>query len=1207
MQTSLTSWLPGCCLALSGAALISLPGYASPLFSPSDNAIQSSAESLQFYVVELSAALTVDHGKINPNALTGLKQQQEAFIDQLYTRFNNIEVQSGSKLLANTLRLKLTATQALAVSQMAGVKQVSLASAALPLPAPLSLSMLPQRPLAKEAKAADTNIGAGVSIALISTGIDYTHASLGGTGTKEAYQQAWQYAGVPFDGFPTSVVTKGWDFFSEREPQFIVADINPLDSALDTSSTGGRGTALASIIHQLAPAAKLWAGKIYRASRIGSTVYPLDPNTSQLQDALEWALDPNRDGDTSDRADIIVLDVAAFGPGFYTEQDVWIDTYAAMAKNIQKAASLGSLVLVPQGIGPQQGSYMTPIQAIAPAALAVGTAESGVDSLSVAANSLHGPVRGDVNAIKPDLVGFYTEQQVALVGSGDAQGVASDNVFALAHAAAMAAALKGARPQLNGLELKALLMNTANNQLSTPDGEQLAAVSWVGAGLPDVAAAAASPAVAWELATGLPSLHLGNLELLASEQRHIQRELYIRNLSDKPLTYTLSTTKRDGGPDAAALSWQLPSTITVPANRAVTVPVTLSIDGRQLTKWPLINANDYTAQQWRATEMDGYLTLKATDDIPDIQLPWLVRARPAADIQVHFDTYREQVGSVYYGEQGVFPLGEALFPEAYTGREQEFENTASTDVTFTVLPVVARNRQPRDATVGAMGGMILQNLASAVIPEGRCEAGRKLTLAVTLFKPRALPFRSYFDTAVNGAIDFIITRGEVLTNYPDTSIQNVLSLITDRDLLLVGFVELDENGVPQAYYQDIDIPINPADPRASLKISKLPVRFATDSRNLLVDYCLDELARSDVTEADFNQNLGYMARTDRDALPTIQQPFIPFNPVNMGPIVTRYEYDWFGNLIEVTSNQANHVALSAHGSTTAVADYVNEMTLAPGERATVSAVMDGYCEYAGQCGSGFVLMAEDADFHMWSSLTLGNDHGFIAGPRQGQQFNVLDNAESGQLVGTIQLESDAFFNLAGGVGAESYELRLMSPLPDNALRVTRQGEIFVDDASALNADGINRYHLKVYAQMKDSDILLSSTVEILVTVSSSNVSAPVLTAPSSAALTATVGSNINVDLSLLFNDAEDDLLTFSAAGLAVGLQLDSSSGKLSGSLDSEGSYPFTVTVSDGRHATETSFTLTVNAKTANSSGGSFGGGLLLLLLATLRRRTSHPN
>jgi hypothetical protein len=309
MYKALFPWLPRY-LVLGGLGFISLPGLAA-ISDKTEHFYRPQAESTQqnIYVVELKAAPATEISRVTANTPAGLQQQQDDLLQQLYVRFAGVELHSGNTLPVNSVTVSLTAAQALEVSQMAGVKRINLASDALPLPAAASWSLAPQPRSAGIAATADASVGKGVKIALISTGVDYTHASLGGAGTPEAYQQAWQYAGVPFDGFPTNVITKGWDFYSERDRSSAYADMNPIDSALDSNGQyGGRGTALASIIHQLAPGAELWVGKVYRASRFGGAVIPGDPTTDHVRDALEWALDPNRDGDTSDRADIIVLD-----------------------------------------------------------------------------------------------------------------------------------------------------------------------------------------------------------------------------------------------------------------------------------------------------------------------------------------------------------------------------------------------------------------------------------------------------------------------------------------------------------------------------------------------------------------------------------------------------------------------------------------------------------------------------------------------------------------------------------------------------------------------------------------------------------------------------------------------------------------------------------------------------------------------------------
>ena len=64
--------------------------------------------------------------------------------------------------------------------------------------------------------------GTGTTVAIIDTGIDYTHADFHGSGTVEAYNAAVnaptvitdEYAGAPL--FPTAKVVGGWDCVGER-------------------------------------------------------------------------------------------------------------------------------------------------------------------------------------------------------------------------------------------------------------------------------------------------------------------------------------------------------------------------------------------------------------------------------------------------------------------------------------------------------------------------------------------------------------------------------------------------------------------------------------------------------------------------------------------------------------------------------------------------------------------------------------------------------------------------------------------------------------------------------------------------------------------------------------------------------------------------------------------------------------------------------
>jgi subtilisin family serine protease len=160
--------------------------------------------------------------------------------------------------------------------------------------------------------------GEGVSVAVLDTGIDYTHARLGGDGTREAYLAAYggsvdDPANTSRDGlFPTAKVVGGFDFIGEHwvpdaEP---APDPDPIDcgpGGTPPSCTGGHGTHVASIIagdNGVAPGADLYAYKVC------SSVSPSCSGVAILQ-AFEAALDPNGDGDVEDAVDVINLSLGA--------------------------------------------------------------------------------------------------------------------------------------------------------------------------------------------------------------------------------------------------------------------------------------------------------------------------------------------------------------------------------------------------------------------------------------------------------------------------------------------------------------------------------------------------------------------------------------------------------------------------------------------------------------------------------------------------------------------------------------------------------------------------------------------------------------------------------------------------------------------------------------------------------------------------------
>lgn len=151
--------------------------------------------------------------------------------------------------------------------------------------------------------------GEGKTIAVIDTGIDYTHADFGGSGVSSDYDNN-DPSLVEEGTFPTSRVIGGYDFagleYDAGIPSLSIAqpDADPLDDGTHGSHVSGiaAGGGIDGILGSgIAPEANLFALKVFGAN--GST------NLTNL--AIEMAVDPNGDGDPSDAVDVINMSLGS--------------------------------------------------------------------------------------------------------------------------------------------------------------------------------------------------------------------------------------------------------------------------------------------------------------------------------------------------------------------------------------------------------------------------------------------------------------------------------------------------------------------------------------------------------------------------------------------------------------------------------------------------------------------------------------------------------------------------------------------------------------------------------------------------------------------------------------------------------------------------------------------------------------------------------
>ncbi|MFN8194648.1 MAG: S8 family serine peptidase [Nocardioidaceae bacterium] len=176
------------------------------------------------------------------------------------------------------------------------------------------------------------NTGAGVDIGVIDSGIDWTHADFGGVGTPEAYAAADGTDPAWRDSLPAlgkAKIKGGWDFagddynaddpLSSPDP-----DNNPLDcgghgthvagTAAGYGVTAGGGTfsgGYGSLTADKLMKMRVGPGMAPKANLYSLKVFGCEGSTNLVIPAMDWALDPNGDGDFSDHLDIVNMSLGS--------------------------------------------------------------------------------------------------------------------------------------------------------------------------------------------------------------------------------------------------------------------------------------------------------------------------------------------------------------------------------------------------------------------------------------------------------------------------------------------------------------------------------------------------------------------------------------------------------------------------------------------------------------------------------------------------------------------------------------------------------------------------------------------------------------------------------------------------------------------------------------------------------------------------------
>ena len=327
--------------------------------------------------------------------------EQAAFISRILAVAPSTEVLASTQLALNSVVLSVDAQDLLKLAQDTSIARV------VPV-ANYSLDLSETVPYIGGDNAHDLGAtGKGIKVAVIDSGIDYTHAALSGPGTQAAYEAAWAPlppAGAPpipeltsggylvvddpattaDDGlFPSAKVIGGYDFVGESWPDTdLLPDPDPI-SAPEATTFGGHGTHVADIIAGklgVAPAAKLYAVKACSA-----------PATScsgiALIQSMEFSLDPNGDGNLKDHVDIINMSLGSvYGQPFDDDLSAAVD--AASKEGVLTVASAGNSA---------DKQFITGSPGAASTALSV--AQTEVPSSTLALMTVLSPPAGDRGAI----------------------------------------------------------------------------------------------------------------------------------------------------------------------------------------------------------------------------------------------------------------------------------------------------------------------------------------------------------------------------------------------------------------------------------------------------------------------------------------------------------------------------------------------------------------------------------------------------------------------------------------------------------------------------------------------------------------------------------------------------------------------------------------------------------------------------------------
>ncbi|MAT95725.1 MAG: peptidase S8 [Anaerolineaceae bacterium] len=319
-----------------------------------DQSLQNTSGAAQVIVrfseppVARAAANGVQSRAAQANQRDRIQAQQNAFIADATSRDANARVLGNARMALNAVMMSVDAA---VLTDLAANPDVVSINPVVDYQMDLSETVPYIGASAVQGMGYD---GSGIRVAVLDSGIDYYHAAFGGSGDVNDYLNDDPSIVEP-GTFPTAKVVGGYDFVGSNWVSGLPTEPDP--DPLDDGPGAGHGTHVGHIIGGdggVAPGADLYAVKV--CSSISTSCSGV-----ALIQGMEFAVDPNGDGDPSDHVDIINMSLGSdYGQPFDDD----------LAAAVENATAAGVLTVAAAGNGGNK-PYIQGTPAGAPTALSV--------------------------------------------------------------------------------------------------------------------------------------------------------------------------------------------------------------------------------------------------------------------------------------------------------------------------------------------------------------------------------------------------------------------------------------------------------------------------------------------------------------------------------------------------------------------------------------------------------------------------------------------------------------------------------------------------------------------------------------------------------------------------------------------------------------------------------------------------------------------